>query len=274
MKPERKLSTFEYHYFLDEAGDPTFHGKGKSVIVGIPGVSTCYFLGMVKFNSDLDTVRKEVMQLQQQVDQDPYFKRVGSIEKKRNKHGFYFHATDDVPEVRMQFFKYFNSLNCSFEAVVGRKIPGLYLTRHNENPHEFYADLLSHLLYNRLLSENRMVLNIAERGTSTRLENLKLGLQKAEERLCTLNPETILNHNVVFNVQHQTSEPLLNIADYFCWSVQRVFERGETRYYEYLLEKIKVVIDLYDDEGVKTGDNIYTPKKPLTAKNKKSLYSI
>lgn len=274
MKKIDKAPTFAYHYFLDEAGDPTFHGKGKSVIVGTPGVSNCYFLGMVKFNKDLDVIRKEVVHLQQQVDKDPYFKTIGSIEKKRTKHGFYFHATDDIPEVRMQFFKYFNSLDCSFEAVVGRKIPSLYLKRHNESPHKFYADLLSHLLYNKLLNENRMVLNIAERGTSTRLENLKLGLEKAEERFAAHHPDATLNHNIVFNVQNQTSEPLLNIADYFCWSVQRVFERGETRYYEYLRDKIKLVIDLYDDEGIKTGDNIYTPEKPLTVKNKKSLYSI
>ena len=248
MKPERKRSTYEYHHFLDEAGDPTFYGKGKSVIVGTPGVSICYILGMVKFNNDLDTIRNEVMQLQKQVDNDPYFKKVGSIEKKRNKHGFYFHATDDIPD--------------------------LYLTRHNQNPHEFYADLLSHLLYNKLFNKNRLVLNIAERGTSTRLENLKFGLQKAEEKFHVCNPSTILNHNIVFNVQNQTSEPLLNIADYFCWSVQRVFEKGETRYYEYLLDKIMVVVDLYDEEGVKTGNNIYTPKNPLSAENKKSLYSI
>jgi hypothetical protein len=25
-------------------------------------------------------------------------------------------------------------------------------------------------------------------------------------------------------------EPLLNVADYLCWTIQRVFERGETRY--------------------------------------------
>src|ERR1700733_11949873 len=110
MKKLDKLPTFTYHYFLDKAGDPTFYGKGKSIIVGTPGVSNCYFLGMVKFNSDLDTIRKEVIHLQQQVGQDPYFKSIGSIEKKRNKYGFYFHATDDIPEIRMQFFKYFRCL--------------------------------------------------------------------------------------------------------------------------------------------------------------------
>jgi hypothetical protein len=273
MKKPDKLPTFTYHYFLDEAGDPSFYGKGKSIIIGTPGVSSCYFLGMINFKNDLDTIRKEVTQLQQQVDQDPYFKKIGSIEKK-NKNGFYFHATDDIPEVRMLFFKYFNSLDCSFEAVVGRKIPSLYLRKYNANPREFYADLLSHLLYDKLLDESRMVLNIAERGASTRFENLKLGLRKAEERFKAINPEAELHHNIVFNVQNQTSEPLLNIADYFCWSVQRVFERAETRYYEYLQQKIKVIIDLYDEVGARTGDNVYTPEKPLTEGNKKSLYSI
>jgi hypothetical protein len=174
----------------------------------------------------------------------------------------------------MLFFKFLNSLDCSFEAVVGRKIPNLYEKKHNANPHEFYADLLSHLLYHKLLHKNRVVLNIAERGTSTRLENLKLGLQKAEERFVLHYPETALDHNVVFNVQNQTSEPLLNIADYFCWSIQRVFERGETRYYDYLRDKIKIVIDLYDEEGIDARQNIYTPENPLTVKNKNSLYSI
>ncbi len=198
-----KLPTYTYHYFLDEAGDPSFYGKGKSIIVGTPGVSSNYFLGMVKFNSNLDFIRNEVVKLQQEVEADPYFKKIGSIEKKKGKHGFYFHATDDIPEVRMLFFKFFNSLDLSFEAVVGQKNPTLYLERHNANPHEFYADLLSHLLYNKLLDKNRMVLNIAERRGSTRFENLKSGLQ------------------------NQTSEPLLNIADYFCWSIQRVFEKAK-----------------------------------------------
>jgi hypothetical protein len=106
MKKEEKQFTYEYHYFLDEAGDPSFYGKGKNIIVGTPGVSTCYFLGMVKFNSELNAVRQKVIHLQHKVAENPYFKSIGSIKKKKSKHGFYFHATDDIPEVRMLF------LNC------------------------------------------------------------------------------------------------------------------------------------------------------------------
>jgi hypothetical protein len=52
--------------------------------------------------------------------------------------------------------------------------------------------------------------------------------------------------NVAFNVHYPTQKPLLNVADYFCWAVQRVFEKGETRYYDYMKEQISVVIDVYD----------------------------
>lgn len=269
-----KIPTFQYHYFLDEAGDPSFYGKGKTIIIGQPGVSLCYILGMIKFNNDLDIIRSQVTQLQKEIETNPYFKNIGSIEKKKQKHGFYFHATDDMPDVRIKFFEFINVLDCSFEATVGAKIPSLYAKKHNANPNEFYADLLSHLLYDKLISENRIVLNIAERGASTRFENLKLGLQKAVDRFTKHNPEMIVNPDVQFNVQNQTSEPLLNIADYFCWSIQRVFEKGETRYYDYLNDKIKIVVDIYDEEAAKTGKNIYTTANPLTVENKKSLSSI
>ena len=49
--------TYTYHRFLDEAGDTTFYGKNKSVIIGNSGVSKAFFLGMVKFKQPLDTIR-------------------------------------------------------------------------------------------------------------------------------------------------------------------------------------------------------------------------
>lgn len=273
MEGER-LQPYEYHYFLDEAGDPSFFGKGKRMIIGTPGVSFCYLLGMVKFHSNLDSIRHAIIDLQQIVTQERYFRNIGSIGKKQQKNGFYFHATDDIPEVRMLFFKFLNSLDCSFEIVAGQKIPELYLEKHKENPHRFYADLLSHLLYNNLFGEGKIVLNIAAKGASTRLENLRSGLERAESRFSSFNPHIPLDHQVVFNVQNQTSEPLLNVADYFCWAVQRVFEKGETRYYDYLRDKIIWVVDLFNEVGLVRRAKIYTPEKPLTAKNKKSLHSI
>ncbi len=119
------------HRFLDEAGDTTFYGKGKINIIGRLGVSNCFILGLVHFREAFNPIRDTIKNLTRQVEADSYFKDVPSIQKKMLNGGFYFHATDDIPEVRKLFFDHIKKLDCSFEAVVGRKIPGLYEKKHN-----------------------------------------------------------------------------------------------------------------------------------------------
>ena len=66
-----------------------------------------------------------------------------------------------------------------------------------------------------------------------------------------------------------STEPLLCVADYLSWSVQRVFEKGEIRFYDYLQQKIRLVVDLYDMDRYAGSANYYDPKRnPLTAANK------
>ncbi|HMN91145.1 MAG TPA: hypothetical protein PKD70_14865 [Saprospiraceae bacterium] len=149
--------------------------------------------------------------------------------------------------------------------MVGRKIPGLYETKHNGKEAEFYADMLSHLLKNKLGKSGKLILNIASRGNTTKNQNLQLGLSKARERNHKNKPEKT---KVEFNVQNHRKEPLLNISDYFCWAVQRVFERGECRYYNFLNDKVSLVVDLYDEDNYKGSKNYYKKKNRLTASNK------
>ncbi len=214
------------HRFLDEAGDTTFYGKGKINIIGQQGVSASFILGLVHFREPFEPIREHIKKLQEIVTSNPYFRDVPSIQKKVSQQGFYFHATDDLPEVRKIFFEYIKSLDCSFEAVIGRKIPALYESKHNGRENEFYADLLGHLLKNKLKKEHRLVINVAERGKSTKNANLELALKKAERRFLETKTGMEVKAEIVFNVQNNNTEPLLNIADYFCWSIQRVFEKG------------------------------------------------
>jgi hypothetical protein len=123
-------------------------------------------------------------------------------------------------------------------------------------------------LKNKLGKGEKMVINIAERGKSTRNTNLELALKKAETRFVNNTDGREIKSQIVFNVQNHYSEPLLNVADYFCWSIQRVFEKGEIRYYNYLSDRIPVIIDLYDSEKYNNWKNYYNPKNPLTSENK------
>lgn len=268
MVRKPKLQT--YHRFLDESGDTTFFGKGKVDIVRQNGVSKTFSLGMVHIKQELAVTRQRIVELQNYIVNDPYFKGLPSVQKRQERGGFFFHAKDDYPDVRKVFFDFLRELPFSLEVFVGRKISRLFIAKHNANEDEFYADLLSHLLKNKMNKE-RLVLNVAARGNSTRMAVLESAARKAKQRFLAKNHGSETRCKIVFNVQTPLSEPLLAIPDYALWAVQRVFEAGETRYYDALFEakKIPLVVDLYDRSRYQNWGNYYSyPSKRLTANNK------
>jgi hypothetical protein len=256
------------HRFLDEVGDTTFYGEGKQIILGQEGVSLCFGIGIVKILRPLVEVRAEIIALQKQVENDPLLNTIPSVIKRMNKGGFFFHACKDSPDVRTVFLHYLHNLPCEVEIVMARKIPSLFASKHHGQDDEFYADVLSHLIKGRLKRPRRLVLNIAERGSSTREKTLADALFKAIGRARKRLDTDELKSEVVFNIQKPSKEPLLNVADYFGWAVQRVFEKGETRFYDYLRDKIRLVVDLYDTANYEGNRNYYNQRNPLTSNNK------
>lgn len=240
-----KPLTHLYHRFLDEAGDTTFYGKGKTPIIGTDGVSRLFILGMLTINESIHEVREKIVKLQSIIASDPYLIDVPSIQKKKTKMGYFLHAKDDVPEVKKMGFELIKSINCHFDAVVGRKDYQIYEKKHNGNQSEFYADILSHLLHPNMHVFDKLVLNIAHRSRCTTHSNLEKGLQKATAIAKNKYPDTGNSCEIVFNVQKPTTEPIINIADYFLWALQRKIERGEKRYADYLDKQINSVIHLY-----------------------------
>ena len=265
-KPLKKL-----HVFIDEAGDTTFFGKGRQGIVGKNGVSKTFCLGMVQIKEGFDELRAKIAQKSLEIEKSPYYSKVPSVKKRIQKYGkFVFHAKDDLPELRKEFYDFILKQNFSLQVVVGRKVLSLYINKHNANGNEFYADLLSHLIKDKL-NNHKVVLNIAERGSSTSAVNLRKAQAKAEER-AKKSPKYSQNKTlgkIAFNVQPYYADPILCLADYCLWAVQRIFERGETRFYDYICEKISLVVDLYDyqDKTKPKWYNYYDKKNPLTENN-------
>lgn len=96
-------STFK-HYYVDEAGHPVlFDGKGR-ILVGSEGCSTYFAVGLLDvpdpqgLGADVNNLRKDLLA-------DPYFKDVPSMQPDQKKTALYFHAKDDLPEVRREVFK-------------------------------------------------------------------------------------------------------------------------------------------------------------------------
>jgi hypothetical protein len=159
-------------------------------------------------------------------------------------------------------------LDCEAEVVMARKIPALFESKHQCREEEFYSDMLSHLLKRRMKRDRKLVLNVAERGSSTREHVLTNALWLATTRAVDWKGIDAIKTHVVFNVQNPRTEPILTVSDYIFWSVQRVFEQGQTRYYDYLADKIRLVVDLYDRAKYNGHKNYYDRKNPLTAANK------
>jgi len=264
---KNKRSTFEYHRFLDEAGDTTFYGKGKLPIIGTEGVSNSFTLGMTRFLEPLPDLRERIVLLQREIEKSPLFKSMESVKKRIHKGGFYFHAKDDSNDLKKVFLDFILTTDCTFQAVVARKNVDRFKRKHNDNEAEFYADLLSHLIKDKF-NYPKLVLNVAERQNSTSIKNLERAIHIASERYKKKNPEKEISAIFNYSVHKFQDEPLLCVADYLCWVVQRVFERGEVRFYEYLMPKISLVLDLYGIENYKDWGNYYNAKNPLTPKNK------
>jgi hypothetical protein len=257
-----------FHRFLDETGDTTFYGKGRKLIIGQEGVSLCFGLGVVRIDRPLEEVRREVRALQTQVEADPLLNTIPSVQRRIASGGFFFHACKDSPDVRSIVLHYIRDLPCEAEVVMARKIPALFEKQHHGLEEEFYTDLLAHLVKNRLKRDGTLVLNVAERGSSTREKVLTKALRLATERAAKKWGHENVKARSVFNVQNPRTEPLLTVSDYLCWAVQRVFEKGEVRHYNYLAEKIRLVVDLYDRDKYEGFRNYYDKKNPLTAANK------
>jgi hypothetical protein len=270
MSDENPVALPVVHRFIDEVGDTTFYGKGsgRRIILGQEGVSLVFGVSIVKFSRPLADIRSEIAALQKQVEGDPLLNTIPSVVRRVNNGGFYFHACKDSDDVRSVFLRYLRDLRCEAEIVIARKIPSLFAKKHHGKDDEFYADVLSHLIKNRLKQPRRIVLNIAERGSSTRARVLDDALAKASGRAGKRWASDDLKAQVVFNVQTPLREPLLAVPDYLGWAVQRVFEKGQTRYYDYLRERIRLVVDLYDSEKYAGNKNYYDQKNPLTAQNK------
>jgi hypothetical protein len=268
-KIKRTLQPNDYHRFIDEAGDLTFFGNGGQCILGSPGVSKSFILGMAAYKEPLSDAREKIESFTRQITEDRYFNTMPSIIKRINRNGFYLHAKDDPQELRYQFLKFMASeIDFTIQAIVARKEVTRFVNKHHRQEREFYADLLSHLLKDKGNYE-RLVLTIAERGSCTRGKNLEDALARTYARYQALNDKKY-RADICFNIQQYNKEPLLVVIDYALWTIQRIFERGEDRHYYLIKDKISSIFDVYDlNKGGKLNGwkNYYNPKRPLNQDN-------
>lgn len=243
-------------YFVDEAGDPTFYSKGKKLILGTEGCSRTFSVGFLKTH-DPEQIRSKIADVRLEVLGDRYLRDIPSIQKSLRA----FHAKDDCPEVRKLVFSALDKMDFTLQVIVGRKIEWLFRTRHNGSQDAFYDDLVTNLFKGQMHLAKTNTIVFARRGSKPRQHALRAAVEKGIQGFKDKHPDSEAT-DVVIETGRPAQETTLQAVDYGMWAVQRAFERGEMRYFEFLRPKIEMVWDIFDFSKIKErGSVVYDRKR-------------
>ena len=255
------------HYFVDEAGDLTLFNKRGKVIIGSEGCSNVFILGVAHIVDPHDT-RKKLEAIREEICSDPYLSSIPSVKGKSSKS---FHAKDDCSEVRMAVYKLIKAFDVKAYCIIRRKEAILQYVkdqnrweagwRYDEN--KIYDSCVKRLFKDRLHSAEENHITFSQRGKSKRSKSLRAELEKAVANFEKSSGKKIKSSNHVVS-NYPTNDPCLQIIDYLLWAVQRLYERHEDRYFNYLSEKYIRIIDL-DDKRERDYGVYYDQRNPLTA---------
>ncbi len=222
-------------HFVDEAGDLTlFDSKGR-VVVGSEGVSKCFMVGLA-YLPDPTSCERALRELRLSLLADPYFRNVPSMQVSKRKTAAFFHAKNDLPEVRREVFKILPGFGAKLFVAVRRKsrlveqARRLFSRGKKLGANDVYDDLVKRLLRNRLHlgSQNQIV--FARRGKSDRHEALAAAIEKARVNFAARHgarPECPTS----IQSAYPSESAGLQVVDYYLWAIQRLFERGEDRFF-------------------------------------------
>lgn len=243
------------HSYVDEAGDPILFGRkrGSGIIVGNDGCSKFFIMGKLEV-ADPDALSDRLIALRHELLADTYFAGVESFKPERPKTAHGFHANNDLPEVRYRVFKLLREFerDLRFHAVVADKIimAQREVERRNHDPKARYDE---NSLYDGLIRElygkfhgmpDVFCICIARRGKSDRNKALKQAIEHAER---DFESKFGFGRNATLNIQ--VSDPnnsvCLQAVDYFLWTLQRFYERRETRFLDMMWPQIAEIHDLH-----------------------------
>ena len=257
------------NYFVDEAGDANLFGAKGEVIVGRPGCSHFFILGVLDV-ADPAALFAQMTALRTSLLADPYFKGVPSMRPEHGKTAVAFHATDDLPEVRREVITLLAQSDVRFLAVVKRKDSVVeYVRSHNRvssdyryRPNELYDFMVRRVFKTLLHKDSHYNVCFATRGKSDRTEALRLALDVARQRFAEQAEIEAAAKVLVWPCPSKRCG-CLQAVDYFLWALQRLYERREERYLNALWPRFRLVIDIDDPRNPRTGV-YYSQKRPLS----------
>ena len=273
MNKEKTRQPKFCHYFVDEAGDPNLFKKHGKPVVGKDGCSKFFMLGVADV-ADPQAVAKDLTELRSRLLADPYFTGVPSFDPARRKTAIMFHAKDDLPEVRREVFKVLLNHDIRFYAVVrDKQVIFDKVIEHQKkkptyqyHPNQLYDQCVTKLFRDRLHKDDGYQITFARRGSSDRTEALQQALDSARSDF-RKKWEVTATAPIEINAGQPAGVACLQVADYYLWAIQRLYERGEDRFLRLVWEQAGLVYDV-DDTRERAYGVFYTRDKPLNSESR------
>jgi len=262
----RKLLAAQ-HYFIDESGDLTLFDAVGRCIVGQPGASRTFTLGAAWVKSP-ESLQSELSFLRLSLLGDRYFAGVPSLQPEARKTALYFHAKDDLPEVRREVFRILRAHEMQVVVAIRRKdaladfaASRFKTTGVKVTDHEIYDGLVERVMRDRLHLAAHSHIWFARRGKRERKQALESVIERARASFTAYHGEAVLAERMgnqkpqttVYSA-HPSEVAGLQAIDYCLWALSRLLERGETRYFEYLMPKYRMIHDIDDVRRRATGE--------------------
>lgn len=216
----------------------------------------------------MEVLRKELLA-------DPYFRNVPSMQPEAKRTALFFHAKDDLPEIRREVFKVLATLGAKVQIAIRRKTALVELARflHSSGQtlteNQVYDDLVKRLFRNLLhkADENRVV--FARRGKSSRATALQNAIVRAKVNFekkwrRPSDKPTYVASEFSFECAG------LQVVDHYLWALQRLYERSEDRFFEFLRPGYRLIMDL-DDKRHKPYGEWYSDSNPLDLRKRKAF---
>ncbi len=264
----------EYHYFVDEAGDPNLTGRQRRVIIGEPGCSRTFMIGAayVKDKVSLDAAVRE---LHCKVMTDASLSHIESLKPSRKRTALCFHASKDHPAVRRIVFEELGRLPVRVLAVVRRKDAILRQAAAWSEDGQIrfswqreFDSMIARLFKDRLHLAQRSNIVVANRGASDRTEHLVVAVGQAKRKF-EIKWGVVNPHEVKLQTGSPDEHPGLQAVDYMLWALQRVFERGDFASFERIQSSFRLVVDVDDRTSQRKTGTYFSTAYPLTPQSLK-----
>ncbi len=265
------------YYYVDESGDLTLYNKKGQIIIGKPGVSKVFMIGVVRLKDPI-LAKQKLEDLRTSLLLDARFKDIPSMQPEAKKTALLFHAKNDHPEVRQEVFKILPTLGAKVQIVVRRKLEladmAKFLKEFDEEKlqnGEIYDELVTSLFTNMLHQADENKIIFARLKEAERREALAKAIREAKNRF---EKQWKKGHDkpTTIDVKESSQEIGLQVIDYYLWALQRLYQKNDDSFFTPLCQDYSLILDLDDKRKYRSG-RWYCKRDPLTLEKLKPLVS-